>query len=172
MWKLPSPTWPTSVPVSGDSSRSRFDSTMQSARREMGTQASVRPRLGARPQRQRGVVGVVPRPPQPRAILGPRHPRESESRVLRASACTVSACSPTSRSVWPWNSKKSVGSVRIVELREPVDRVHLHFVEQLDPRDGNAQLNRRDHRPAPRRRSSESRRPPPQPPRAAAAAAA
>ena len=34
-----------------------------------------------------------------------------------------------------------------IQFREPVDSIHLDFVRQFDPRDGNAQLNRRDHRP-------------------------
>ena len=63
----------------------------QSASREIGTQTSVVQRARAGPQRQRRVERVVPRLPQPLAILEVRRPLEAVAAALGASACTASA---------------------------------------------------------------------------------
>ena len=35
---------------------------------------------------------------------------------------------------------------RVAEMRETIDRIHLHFIEQFDPRHRNPELDRRDYR--------------------------
>ena len=145
---------------------SAFVSTMHSARREIGTQTSVVHARAPGPQRQRRVQRVVARPPQPLAILEPRRPLESRGRRARPRA--------------PAPSARLIGDValavavkleeqrrrhRVARLRVPVDRVHLHLVEQLDPRDRNAELDRRDDGVdgALHRRRTRRRRPTPLP---------
>ena len=113
----------------------------------MGTHASVVQALRAGTQRQRGVVRVVPRSPQPGAILGPGYPGESRPRVVAGQLLHALGLIADFPFVVAVKLEEERWQLRIVELREAVDRVHLHFVEELDTSDGNAELNCRDHRP-------------------------
>ena len=76
---MPSPTWPKSAIGIERFSMSSLVSAMHSASREIGTQTSVAtPRVPGRSCRH-GEVGIVPRLPQPRAVLLARRPLEIAS---------------------------------------------------------------------------------------------
>ena len=151
-WKLPSPAWPTSGAIERGCLPGRACvSTMHSASREIGTQTSVDPRLAAGPQRQRGVVGVVPRLPQPGAILGRRRPLEVGAAVLGGNLLHRRRAARRRRPRWCRGTRRSsVGFSGVGQLRVAVDRVDLHLVEQLDARHRDAELDRGDHGLAPR----------------------
>ena len=125
-WKLPSPTWPTIGATSPVESMSARVSRMQSASREIGTQASVaNPCLPGR-QRQRRVVRRVARLPQPRAVLGLRRPLERAAAVLRGDRLHRLGLLAQRPPSLPWNSKNSVGfAAKPFELRIADARPHL-----------------------------------------------
>ena len=171
-WKLPSPTWPTIGAISFSRSRSAFVSMTQSASREIGTQTSVAKTPDAGPQRTRPRNRRRAAPA--RASAGP--PRASRSgnrrrRTPRRSRRTPPPAPPRPPGV-PWNSRKSVGRLRQVELRIGVAGAHLQLVEKLDARHRDAVLDRRDHRVAGRLDARESCRPPPRSPAGCPAAGA
>ena len=123
-----------------------FVSTTHSARREIGTQTSVvQPRAPGR-SASAAYKRVVARLPEAFAILEARRPLKRVAaafggdrlhgfRLLGDVALAVAV-----------ELEEERRRHRVAGLRVAVDRVELHFVEQLDPRDRHAELNRRDHR--------------------------
>jgi hypothetical protein len=144
-WKLPSPTWPTSGasrPEDCDVGLHRGDAFGQPRDRH----ADVgRPALGARPERQRGIEGVVAGLPQPVAILGLGRPQElagAEAAGDRRDLLGLLDDAPLG-AVELEEEGRLLG---IIELGIAVDRPHLDVVEQLDARHRDAELDRLDHR--------------------------
>ena len=88
----------------------------------------------------------MPRLPQPLAILEARGPLEAAAAVLggeRLHRLGLIGDVPRAVAVELEEQRRRD---RIAGLRVAVDRVDLHLVEQLDARDRDAELNRRDHR--------------------------
>ena len=102
---------------------------MQSAGIEIGTQASVVQPFRAGTQRQRRVVPVVPRPPEPRAILGPGNPGEPGPRVFAGEFLHALGLIGDFPFILAVKLEEQRWLLRVIQLREAVDGVHLDFVE-------------------------------------------
>ena len=133
--------------TSVDACTSRRVSRTHSASCEIGTQTSVVQRLAAGTQRERRIERVVTRLPEPRAIFGRRRPLEAGRALLGgdapATAARVLGHRLVARAVELEEQRRLQ---RVVQARVAVDRVDLHFVEQLDARDRDTELDRRHHR--------------------------
>ena len=109
----------------------------------------------------------TPRVAPSRGASGPRASSPTRTRCRRCSsaiACICDACSATLVSL-PWNSKNSVGfSANPSSFEYRMHASHLHVVEELDPRDRDAALHRRDHSSTSRSRGPGTGRPPRQSP--------
>ena len=84
--------------------------TMQSARREIGTQASVVEAARPGRERDRRVKRVVPRLPQPRAVLGRALQAKPRAARLGGDGRDMLGLLLDARASEPWNSKNSVGA--------------------------------------------------------------
>src|SRR5665213_303613 len=103
------------------------------------------PADAAGPQADGGVIGLVPRLPQPRAFLREVRPREVAAAILRRQGGHRLDLFGH-RPLCPVELEEQSGDLGIVELRPAVDRHHLHVVENLDAGHRNAELNRLDDR--------------------------
>ena len=139
-----------------------------SARREIGTQASVVTVRQPGFDLQAGEVGVVARRPQPRALLGRASPTRSPRRRARcAISCTVSACScDAGRRCRGTPSAASAPRAAPSLSWRLTARTALR-VEQLAARDRHAQLDDLDRGAHRRVDAREASRSPPTSPRAA-----
>jgi hypothetical protein len=104
-----------------------------------------RHRPAPRPQREGSEVHVVPRVPQPLAILQPRRPLEAPAPTLRGKRFDdLRLLGDVALGVAMELEQQRVGD-RVRRLRVTVHRVHLHIVQQLDSGDRHAKLNRGNH---------------------------
>src|SRR5436190_7166923 len=104
------------------------------------------PRTGAGTQRDGRVERIVPRLPQPLAILEPRRPLEAAAAPLRRQRLhgvhlVRHVTFAVAVEFEEQRRRDGVGRLRIA-----VDGVDLGFIEQLDARDRHAELNRGDDR--------------------------
>ena len=152
-WKLPSPTWPTIGATSpsrrevGARSRRCTRRAARSARRRRSPNACL---PGA--QRQRGVVGVVPRLPQLGALLRLASPSGSRCRHARRRApapCRACSATPALGAVEFEEQRRRTA---IVELRIAVERVASARRRAARCARPGCRLDRRDHRVDRRRR--------------------
>ena len=114
-WKLPSPTWPTIGAMSRLAAMSRWvsrDAFGQPRDRHAdigGKGLRARPQAACRP------IGVVPRLPEPGALLGLVAQSNGPPPSSRAISPNRSDCSATPASL-PWNSTNSIGGSGSVSL--------------------------------------------------------
>ena len=143
-WKLPSPTCPISGPSRrevGEIGLGLADAVGQPGDRD----ARVgRPAPRSRAQRQRGMVGVVARLPQLRALFRRVGPREIVAAVSVDDGARPRRLLGDVRGAQPVKLEEEHRRHRIAQSRVTVDGIHLHLVEELDARDRNPELDDRD----------------------------